>query len=226
MAFLMSLLPKILGAILAENFSYKSGDLDMRPNSSSSSAVNTRDTPRPLTPPASTSSPTTRRYGVRSATAFGVEPPRLLEKVEKMPVAMIFAPGTTLPHSARSTDKSMCRGSSPTGTISGASCNLIVWASTNRHRSCKITKGSTLHFKLGSTLGASHCRGKTNPPNPDDTRMVFTARQSRHMRCRCVTRDDGTDVLMTIPGMRTSRDMFSACKSRIAIKFAEDRSVT
>ena len=56
--------------------------------------------------------------------------------------------------------------------------------------------------------------------------MVLTARQSRHMRCSRVTREEGTDALITMPGMRTSREMFSACRSRMAIKLAVERSVT
>jgi hypothetical protein len=47
-------------------------------------------------------------------------------KVEYIPVAIILEPGTTNPVKYLSACRTICLGSSPTGTISGASWSLMV----------------------------------------------------------------------------------------------------
>ena len=164
-----------------------------------------------------------------------------------MPVAMILEPGTTLAvRYLRSSEREvgycdtthrsawsiMCRGSSPTGTISGASWSLIVCWSTKRHRSWRIMYGSSGHsFGCPSDAGlmgmsglrlahpcdpegqrvwnethASHRRGSADfsPPRVFDTLTVLTDRQPLHWRCSSVARDESWLALITIPGRRTS----------------------
>jgi hypothetical protein len=66
--------------------------------------------------------------GQRMVLEVGTLPTFLTDwKVEYMPVAITLEPGTTLPVKYRSADKSMCLGSSPTGTMSGASWSFNVW---------------------------------------------------------------------------------------------------
>jgi hypothetical protein len=133
----------------------------------------------------------------------------------------------------------MCLGSSPTGTMSGASCSLIDWASTNRHLSCTTTYGSSGHefFPSWSRLSnplpnghkyqdsqmtgtmsarttyASHRRGKLRsvPTPPPGWLSILVLRHPLHCRNKVVAREESCEALMTIPGSRTSFVRVLAC---------------
>lgn len=144
-------------------------------------------------------------------------------------------PGTTRPVRYRSAWSIMWRGSSPTGTMSGASCSLIICWSMKRQRSWRITYGSSgqsffpswgagLHRSANSLSRAAYASQRLgsavfSAPRLWPTLTVFTVRQDLHCRWSSVARDESCDALMTIPGRRTSWVSFSAVSSRNWIMF-------
>src|SRR5271169_6536626 len=117
-----------------------------------------------------------------------------------------LVPGVTRLVKYLSALRRICRGSSPTGTMSGASCNLRVCWSMKVHFSWTIMYGS-----IGQGSRSSPCRGVRSqvlgrfiPVNPCETLSCLVERQVLHRRKRCVALDERVDAPITIPGIRTN----------------------
>lgn len=121
-------------------------------------------------------------------------------------------PGTTRFVSHRSAFRIVWRGKSPTGTLSGASCNLITCESTNRHLSWTITNGSIGQLFLPpSALVLSQFLGKEIAENPPWIGMVLVVMHDRHIAVTWVALELSVEAPMTMPGIRTSLPMYSDC---------------
>lgn len=203
------------GAIQLANVSYRSALRLIVRNSCSSSSEKTA---LPLAVwSTSLWIPTALKYGVLIATAevefdaFDC----LFWYIENIPVTMHREPGTTRLVRYLSVDMSTCRGNSPTGTWSGASCNLMICWSTNCELSCTTTYGSMGHCGSPGIFCLSHILGNDTPANPPCTGRTFVWWQLRHWICKAVAFDDRTDAPITMPGTLTSLEIVRASKLRM-----------
>mmetsp|Transcript_29320 Transcript_29320/g.95698 ORF Transcript_29320/g.95698 Transcript_29320/m.95698 type:complete len:282 (-) Transcript_29320:169-1014(-) len=202
------------GAIERTIFSTMSPPDAMARNLASSSGVNTAFA-RPA-PSCCTSSPSTRRYGVRMATAPTCPLPALLN-TDDTPSTCTRVPGGTRSTRWRSTDSSMCRGISPVGTSSGASCSLSVCWSTYVQRSASITYGSTGHLSAPGAGWAWHVLGSVTAPNALVMGIVMACWQLEQRTATLMALARVREALMTMPGTRTRRLTSEALISRMRV---------
>jgi hypothetical protein len=60
-----------------------------------------------------------------------------------------------------------------------------------------------------------HLRGSVKPEKPPCTSIEVTWRQDLQVRLRRMAREERTEAEMTIPGRRTRREMFVACREKV-----------
>src|SRR3569833_1473431 len=137
--------------------------------------------------------------------------------MEKIPMTVHRDPGTTRFVRYRSAEMRTWRGSSPTGTWSGASWSLMTCWSTNLDFSWRTMYGSSGHLGVGSfgTRVRPHCLGRDTPVKPPRTGTPFSWAQFRHWITSSVALEDITDAQMTMPGTRTRLEMVSESKFRM-----------
>lgn len=131
-------------------------------------------------------------------------------------------PGTTRFARYRSALTKICRGSSPTGTSSGASCNFSTCWSMNCDFSCTTKYGSRGHLSSFGPFCLPHVRGSVTPVKPELTARFSVCAQFRHWMCSGVAFELSVLAPMTMPGILTRWDTLVAVRPRMEVCETEE----
>lgn len=131
-------------------------------------------------------------------------------------------PGTTRFARCRSALTKICRGSSPTGTSSGASCSFSTCWSMNCDFSWITKYGSSGHFSSLGPFCLPHVRGSVTPVKPELTGRFSVCPQFLHWMCKAVAFELSVLAPITIPGILTRCDTFVAVRPRMDVCETEE----